>query len=791
VGKESTPKPSLHPQLQTFLLLSEDCIIVLDANYCILEFNEASKSLLGWKDKEMLGQPFASIYFELGSKIPFPFFQYELILQQDAGEFECMLYKNNTKRYLTWKFKRQSNQIILLGKDKTDTKRLALQHVTIFDQIKKISACVPGNFYWKNKDEEYLGCNKILLKTLGLNSMNDFVGKTDLDLWPEHAAELRKNDQQVIKGKKPVFFEETVTLNGKKMYFTVIKMPLIDDEGNIIGILGNSSDITELKRTQAALKIAKETAEKASQAKTEFLANMSHDIRTPLTGIIGMTKMLEETARSEEERQYASWVNESGEQLLKLLNGVLDVVSADDMNEDDLYLESFHLRDCLEDLNQLERPAMMQKDISFQLKIAPNIPEFIRTDRFKLSRVLLNLLGNAIKFTDQGMIQLIVDLINSDDQQKLLMFKVVDTGKGIPKEAQKKVFERFYRISPSYKNNHHGHGVGLHIVEKYVELLGGKIGINSEEGKGTTFYFAIPLVPAVAPEIDEKENLVSSPPVQTPLYSPYLLLVEDSIVALKVLERMVMKAGCRYLSATSGEKGLLLAKTEPFDLIITDIGLPGISGNEMTRQIRDWEKQKGSTSPFLIYGLTGHAGQIAEAESLNLGMNGVFTKPMTAISLRTLLDSFQPRKNEAAKASLALGLDLPNTEEELFALNSFPVLDIDKGIAALGSLSLFGDLLLTLSSEDLPHGELGIRQAYIQADWPKIESLTHKLKSGAVYCCTTKLQYACQYLERYSKAGHSRLLEKLYYQLIQVIGETRHAVNRWLEEHLLCKEIES
>lgn len=791
MGIESTPKPSLHPQLQTFLLLSEDCIIVLDANYRILEFNEASKSLLGWKDREMLGQPFASIYFQLGSKIPFPFFQYELILQQDAGEFECMLYKNNIKRYLTWKFKRQSNQIILLGKDKTDTKRLALQHVTIFDQIKKISACVPGNFYWKNKDEEYLGCNKILLKTLGLNSMNDFVGKTDLDLWPEHAEELRKNDQQVIKGKKPVFFEETVTLNGKKMYFTVIKMPLIDDEGNIIGILGNSSDITELKRTQAALKVAKETAEKASQAKTEFLANMSHDIRTPLTGIIGMTKMLEETARSEEERQYASWVNESGEQLLKLLNGVLDVVSADDMNEDDLYLESFHLKECLEDLNQLERPAMMQKDISFQLKIAPNIPEYIRTDRFKLSRVLLNLLGNAIKFTDQGMIQLIVDLISSDDQQKLLMFKVVDTGKGIPKEAQKKVFERFYRISPSYKNNHHGHGVGLHIVEKYVELLGGKIGINSEEGKGTTFYFAIPLVPAAAPEIDEKENLVSPPPVQTPLYSPYLLLVEDSIVALKVLERMVMKAGCRYLSATSGEKGLLLAKTEPFDLIITDIGLPGISGNEMTRQIRDWEKQRGSTSPLFIYGLTGHAGQIAEAESLNLGMNGVFTKPMTAISLRTLLDSFQPRENEAAKASLPLGLDLPNTEEELFALNSFPVLDIDKGIAVLGSLSVFSELLLTLSSEDLPHGELGIRQAYIQGDWLKIESLAHKLKSGAVYCCTTKLQYACQYLERYSKAGHSRLLEKLYYQLIQVIGETRQAINRWLEERLLCKEIES
>src|SRR5262249_24740384 len=143
-----------------------------------------------------------------------------------------------------------------------------------------------------------------------------------------------------------------------------------------------------------------------------------------------------------------------------------------------------------------------------ELIIDPHLPDYILADRFKLSRILLNLLGNAIKFTDHGKIQLIVNLKISSDEQKFLQFSVSDTGKGIPKEAEKKVFERFYRISPSYKNNHHGHGVGLHIFEKYVELLGGEIEIESEEGSGTTFFFALPLVQGTLPESNENVPLI-------------------------------------------------------------------------------------------------------------------------------------------------------------------------------------------------------------------------------------------------------------------------------------------
>lgn len=768
--------------LEPLLHLSDDCIIILDAHYHIMAFNEAAQGLLRWQSN-MLGKAFAEIYQE-GSLIqPFPLPKYLAILKGKLIPFSCVFHQDESKRYIRWKFEYSSNQsqLFILGKDITDKKRLSLHNVTMFDQIKKISACVPGNFYWKNKNEEYLGCNETLLQALGFNSLNDIVGKTDRDLWPLQAKELRKNDQAVIRAKKPVFFEEEVTLDGKKRYFTAIKMPLIDDEGKIIGILGNSLDITELKNTQADLKIAKELAEKASQAKTEFIANMSHDIRTPLTGIIGMSKMLEEKAVNQEEKQYAGWVNDSGKQLLKLLNGVIEMVSAEHMNEDDLHLETVNLQECLDELYQLEKPAFLQNNIIFELAIDSKIPTLIQTDRIKLSRILLNLLGNAIKFTNKGSIKLSVNLEKLSSSHNKLHFRVADTGKGIPKEDQDKVFERFYRVSPSYKNAHHGHGVGLHIVEKYVELLGGEIGLESEEGKGSCFFFSIPLLAGQPSVATPDEEIRQDNSVNYSFDLPFILLVEDNEIALRVVEGMVTKAGCSFLSATSGEEGLQLAKTTAFDLIITDIGLPGISGWEMAQQIRQWEQEnKQDAPPVLIYGLTGHALESSKEELCQSGMNGLFTKPINSTTLEKLLHSISFKAEMENKNSL--GLDLPETEEKLFLLDCYPLLNSEEGIINLGSEAILRELLTSMLTQELPDELLRLQEAYELSDWNKVEALAHKIKSAAIYCGTIRLKFACQYLERYRKAGYHKQQEQLYCQLIQIAEETKQAISQWLIE---------
>lgn len=785
----------LNPQLKAFLRMSEDCIIILDKNYCIIDFNEATKSLLQWKEHELIGKPLQSIYKDRAHKIPFPFSKYEAMCRGEQFNFNYVMYRNKSKRYMTWKYMAQPDQslIMIFGKDNTDKKRLALQSITIFDQIKKISACVPGNFYWKNKHAQYLGCNQSLLHTLGFRSVNEIVGKTDLDLWPEYAEELRKNDEQVIKEKTPVFFEETVILNRKKMFFTVIKMPLLDDEGNIIGILGNSLDITELKKAQADLNVAKEAAEAASHAKTEFIANMSHDIRTPLTGVVGMSKLLEDNVHDVNQKQYAHWLGESGKQLLHMLNGILDVVSADNVDEGDLHEEPFNLHEVIEDIVQLERPSMLIKGLDLVTYVDEKIPSYLVSDATKIHRILLNLLGNAIKFTQDGQVKIQVSLLKKSTTHVLVRFNIADTGIGIPKELHDKVFDRFYRIIPSNKGIYTGYGVGLHIAQSYVELLGGEISLTSELGIGTTFHFDLSLKigtdkpKEAATELHDPIAVPQQVPDQ--LEKPKLLLVEDNKIALFTLENLVTQSQCEFTSVMDGEAALQLAQTKAFDLIITDLGLPGLSGSDLTRKIRVIEKEKHKR-PIPIIGLTAHSEEKIKRSCLQSGMNEVYTKPMTAEVLSKIKDTYLIKTNtpkrllNTAKSlphSMMLGPDLPKTEDELFKLDAFTLLDVPNALVSMGNdINLLKNILASIIAKETPADLVELEKAHSQGDWLQIERLAHRMKSGFVYCGAEKLVYACQYLERYHKAGYSQLLEPLYQQLLRVIEETEIEVKEWL-----------
>jgi len=295
-------------------------------------------------------------------------------------------------------------------------------------------------------------------------------------------------------GEPKLNIEETQTLSdGNTRILSTNKTPLIDEHGNVYGVLAIYSDITERKNLERSLENAKNMAEAASRAKSEFIANMSHDLRTPLAGIVGMSELLQGDVDNQKQKQYAAWVNESGEQLLGLLNGILDVVSADNIKENDIQEETFELVQCLQDLIRLEIPSAQLKGLSLKTKIAPDVPPYLHTDRTKLHRILLNLLGNAIKFTENGEITIEVDTLNTSDGRVHLQFRVNDTGIGIPDHLQDKVFDRFYRVNPSHKGVYSGHGIGLHIAQSYVKLLGGEIKLHSQDNVGTTFYFDLNL----------------------------------------------------------------------------------------------------------------------------------------------------------------------------------------------------------------------------------------------------------------------------------------------------------
>lgn len=648
---------------------------------------------------------------------------------------------------------------------------------------------LPAAVFWKNTASVFLGCNKFFANLAGMSSPQDIIGKTDYDLpWGETQGDTyREDDLAVLQSKQPKLgIEEPQKLaDGREIILLTSKIPLFAKNGKVVGILGIYHDITERKKIEISLEKSKDKAEIANHAKTEFIANMSHDIRTPLSGIIGMSKLLEEGAQTTEEKQYARWVNESGQQLLSLLNGVLDVVSAENVTEADVHKDIFNIRQSIEDIVHLELPMLKIKKLDFNSQIDERIPEFLVGDRIKLHRILLNILGNAIKFTEKGSVSIELKKLGEEKGMSRIEFRIIDTGIGIPENLQNKVFDRFYRISPSYKNELQGHGVGLHIAQRYVELLGGELQLSSTVGGGTTFLFSLAFTVPDKERVSNLDNVRTEDLAETSSLDatkklPHILLVEDNLIALRIAETLTKQAGYSYSSAPDGEFALQLIKSMDFDLVITDLGLPGISGSELTQFIREWEASLHK-KPVPIVGLTAHSLGETERQCLDAGMNKLIMKPLYLHTLQKLINEFIKRDEQTKEQNNGkLGLDLPDNEEQLFSLDDYPILDIDKGIKSLGSKEILKDLIALMCTEAIPEDLLSIQNAYQEKNWEQIENLAHKMKSGAIYCGTVKMQYACQFLERYRKAGHFILLEELYQQLISTVEKTKIYLEHWL-----------
>jgi len=659
---------------------------------------------------------------------------------------------------------------------KTEIHQHALQNT--INYYENILAVMPGHVYWLDRNNTYLGCNDNLAKQLRLASRHDIVGKKNRDLLrkKEQADVIDKLNNQIIESGTAYTGIETAEMaDGEGIYFSQ-KIPLYNEQTKIVGVLGVSLDITELKKTEVALTVAKEHAEAANRAKIEFIANMSHDIRTPLSGVVGMSQLLKDCLTKPDHKQFAHWINQSGEQLLSLLNSILDVVSAENVSDADIRDETFDLRQCMDDIVQLERPTTLLKGLELNVKIDSKVPQHIITDKAKLHRILLNLIGNAIKFTHEGSILIEVKSIINEKEKPCLQFYVIDTGIGISAEQQGKVFERFFRVSSSYEGVYSGYGVGLHIAQSYVKLLGGELKFSSQIGKGTTFYFDIPFsVANVAPSVDARLTFdAPEDPVLLKNRSAYhLLLVEDNAIALRMVELIADQAGCYYSSAINGEDAYDLVKSRDFDLIITDIGLPLISGYELTRRIR--AREAALHLPAIpIIGLTAHAH--AKTECIQSGMNDVFCKPLNLPILESILLQYIDINEKVDCKPSKQRHGMSELDSQLFELNQFPILDINHAAQRLGNKSVLLEMLSLMATQEIPIDELCLHEAYAVGDWYAIQQLAHKMKGGAVYCGTFRMQYACQYLERYCKAGHTALLDQLYHQLLRVLDETKQAI---------------
>lgn len=353
--------------------------------------------------------------------------------------------------------------------------------------LEGIIALMPGNIYWKDRGGVYLGCNESIKKLLHLNHRNDIVGNTLYDLVPKDLADsITRIDNRVMETDEEYCIEETAfDPEGNEATYFTRKVPLKSTSGKTIGLVGISIDITERREHEKAIQIAREKAEAANKAKSAFIMNMSHDIRTPFSGLLGLSQFLLNNETDAEKKDILKSIVESAENLLDILNEVLDLTAAEEIQKK--VLSDFDLKKLIKGIYNTMLPATKQKKLQLNLSLDPSLPKKVYGDEYAVKRILLNLLGNAVKFTNTGHINITASLVEHTDQNIMFELKVSDTGIGIPKEKQDFIFEQFSKLDSSYQGKYRGTGLGLWFVKQLVERMKGTLKINSTPSKGTSF----------------------------------------------------------------------------------------------------------------------------------------------------------------------------------------------------------------------------------------------------------------------------------------------------------------
>lgn len=615
--------------------------------------------------------------------------------------------------------------------------------------------------YIKNLEGKYLLINKQFKELLNVSD-DTVLGKTDFDFTDSVAAQhFKDTDEQVIKTCRPVELEEIIERPDGNHHILLTKFPLINAQNEIYGISGIATDISERVLYQQELIKARKIAEDAKRLQEQFLANMSHEIRTPMNGIQGMTDLLLETQLNEEQKDFANTIKRSSDNLIVIINDILDFSK---IKAGKLTIEKidFELNEVLENVKAIFRHRLNEKNLELKIKLDETIPAKLNGDPYRLNQILVNLIGNAIKFTHSGGVNVCISAKSKTASDIVLSFSITDTGIGIEVDKINEIFESFTQASVETSRKYGGSGLGLAITRQLLELQNGNISVESKINVGTTFNFYIPYTYSVTSE----QTLFRSKNTEnysTILQGKKFLVAEDNEVNQKVIKHVLHRAGGKVDIANNGLEAIeFLNKNNSYNLIIMDLQMPEMDGYAATKYIRNVMNLS-----IPIIAMTASALKGEKAKCIEIGMNDYMSKPFDFHILYKRICLLLDKKTinfstEVIKKPL---------NDKLFDLASIEEMDDSEYLTEI----------LTIFLDNTPSELKELQKACLSEDYENAYKRAHKLKSSAGLFKANNLLQILIGIESSAKEEKNNVLEKLAENAIAEFKKIEMPLNNYLE----------
>ena len=605
--------------------------------------------------------------------------------------------------------------------------------------------------------------------------LDEVIGKT-----PGAMLQGEQSDPQVVAAMSEAirrnegFKEEVINYSrdGMPYWIAIEAQPIFDEHGDVVQFMAIERDITADKQREQELEQARIKAEEANRTKSRFLAMMSHEIRTPLNGVLGTLGLLRDTPLTEEQKKFVETGRYSAENLLAIINDILSF-SKLEAGKDELETTVFELHSLVDSVREVLLPRTMEKPIELIVDTDSNIPRHLTGDAGKIRQILLNLAGNAVKFTTHGEVRINTTLLSRHNDEYRLRFMVSDTGVGIASEDQQSLFEEFWTMSPAYHTN--GTGLGLAICRNLSEIMSGSIDMESTLGKGSRFWFDIPLTIPTAAAIEEangstdRKQQDSEKPLQL---KGRILLAEDNPANQMIGIGMLKRLGLQVDTAGNGLEAVEAIQTRPYDLVLMDIGMPEMDGIEATHKIRQLD---GDCANIPVIAMTAHVMKGDREEILSQGLNDYICKPVNAGELAACLQRWlSPQFADSAAAATA-------TPES--AADSAHSAILDAAILE----QLFEDTghelapdLVDAFVKELDSRLENILQAAQSDDFQQLAQESHALKSCAASYGATRLSKLAAMLEEQGHDHTSNRTIEAVDSMASVVNMTRETISAYM-----------